>query len=220
MQNRHLLTGVVKSCGAAYALITLRNNSQAPRFFSLRRQGIAGALLLLFSSLLVDAGQQVFDLAGSAVDPLKQAPGKVLVFIFVRTDCPISNRYAPLIQEMNTKYASEAAFSLVFPDKDESAEQIRAYLLEYGYKLPALRDPEHGLVKKSQVKVTPEAALFDLRRNLVYRGRIDNLYQDFGKARRAPTTHELADAIEAASKGMAPPVAAADGIGCFISDLR
>jgi thiol-disulfide isomerase/thioredoxin len=201
------------------ALTTLRNNSHSPGGLSFRRHGIAGVLLLFFASLLA-AAQQGVDLAGAAVDPLKQAPGKVIVLIFVRTDCPISNRYAPVIQEMNAKYASMAAFYLVFPDKDETSEQIRSYLNEYGYKLPALRDPEHALVKKSQVKVTPEVAVFDAKRELVYRGRIDNLYQDFGKARHAATTHELADAIGAAGKGVPPPAAAVDGIGCFISDLR
>jgi thiol-disulfide isomerase/thioredoxin len=174
----------------------------------------------LFAILPVSAGQQVFDLAGSAVDPLKQAPGMVLVLVFVRTDCPISNRYAPLIQKLSAQYAHEAAFLLVFPDNHESAEKIREYQQEYGYRLSALRDPEHALVKKSQVKVTPEVAVFDAKRKLIYHGRIDNLYQDFGKARRAATTHELADAIEAGRKGGAPPVASADGIGCFIADLR
>jgi len=77
-------------------------------------------------------------------------------------------------------------------------------LQEFNYKLPALRDPEHALVKKSGAKVTPEAAVFNSKRDLVYHGRIDDLYREFGKARRAATTHELADAIEAASKGAAP----------------
>lgn len=176
--------------------------------------------MLSFSFLPIAAGQQVFDLTGSVVDPLKQAPGKVIVLVFVRTDCPISNRYAPLIQEMSAKYGHQASFWLVFPDKTETSEKIRTYLQEYGYKLSALRDLEHALVKKSQVKVTPEVAVFNLKRELVYHGRIDNLYQDFGKARRAATTHELADAIEAASKGVALPAAAVDGVGCFISDLQ
>lgn len=202
------------------ALTTLLNSSYSLRELSARRHEIGGVLLVLCASLLLAGGQQAVDLAGTAVDPLKQAAGKVLVLVFVRTDCPISNRYAPLIQEMNVKYASGAAFYLVFPDKDESPEQIRSYLNEYGYKLPALRDLEHALVKKGQVKVTPEVAVFDAKRELVYRGRIDNLYLDFGKARRAATTHELADAIEAASKGVAPPAAAVEGIGCFISDLQ
>jgi len=166
------------------------------------------------------AGQQAFDLGGSPKEPLKETPGKVVVLIFVRTDCPISNRYAPLLQEMSVKYRGEAAFWLVFPDKNESPGSIRSYLQEFNYKLPALRDTEHSLVKKSGANVTPEVAVFNAKRDLVYHGRIDDLYREFGKARRAATTHELADAIEAASKGVAPPSAAAEGIGCFISDLK
>lgn len=68
--------------------------------------------------------------------------------------------------------------------------------------------------------MTPEVAVFNAKRELIYHGRIDNLYEDFGRSRRAATTHELADAIEAASKGVAPPAASADGVGCFISDLQ
>src|SRR5216684_4509826 len=177
----------------------------------------AGLILFVFP---IAAGQQALDLNGSPKDPLKETPGKVVVLVFVRTDCPISNRYAPLLQEMSVKYGSEAAFWLVFPDKNESPESIRSYLQEFKYKLPALRDTKHSLVKKSGAKVTPEVAVFNLKRDLVYHGRIDDLYREFGKARSAATTHELADAIEAASKGVAPPSAAAEGVGCFISDLK
>ncbi len=192
---------------------TLRSSPLAPI-------AIATALMLLAFILPPAAGQQALDLRGSPKDPLKEASGKVVVLVFVRTDCPISNRYAPLLQEMNMKYGREAAFWLVFPDKNESPESIRSYLQEFSYKLPALRDPEHALVKKSGAKVTPEAAVFNLKRELVYRGRIDNLYEEIGRPRRSPTTHELADAIEAASKGVAPSRAAVDGVGCFISDLQ
>src|SRR5882724_4725857 len=179
------------------------------------------AFVFLFGFILsMAAGQQALDLGGSPKDPLKETPGKVVVLVFVRTDCPISNRYAPLLQEMSVKYGREAAFWLVFPDKNESPESIRSYLQEFNYKLPALRDTKHSLVKKTGAKVTPEVAVFNSKRDLVYHGRIDDLYREFGKARRAATTHELADAIEAASKGVAPPSAAAEGVGCFISDLK
>jgi len=176
--------------------------------------------MFLVSILPITAGQQALDVGGSPKDPLKETPGKVVVLVFVRTDCPISNRYAPLLQEMSVKYGGAAAFWLVFPDKNESPENIRSYLQEFSYKLPALRDTEHSLVKKSGAKVTPEVAVFNSKRDLVYHGRIDDLYREFGKARRAATPHELADAIEAASKGVAPPSAAAEGVGCFISDLK
>ncbi len=198
----------------------LHIDSHVFRRVSLARLVIAAVLILFVSILAIAAGPQALDLGGSPKDPLKGTPGKVIVLVFVRTDCPVSNRYAPLIQEMSVKYGHEATFWLVFPDKNESAGQIRNYEQEYAYKLPALRDPDHALVKKSQVKVTPEVGVFDAKRELVYHGRINNLYRDFGKARREATTHELADAIEAASKGVAPPKAAVDGVGCFISDLQ
>jgi thiol-disulfide isomerase/thioredoxin len=193
---------------------------QTLRTISLPRLVFTTVVLFSVLFLPVAEAQQASDLAGAAVDPLKQSPGRIVVLVFVRTDCPLSNRYAPLIQELSVKYARESSFWLVFPDKSKSPEEIRSYLKEYGYKLSALRDPERVLVKKSGVKVTPEVAVFNAKRELVYHGRIDNLYEDFGRSRRAATTHELADSIEAASKGLPPPIISADGVGCFISDLQ
>jgi thiol-disulfide isomerase/thioredoxin len=162
----------------------------------------------------------VFDIHGSADEVLAQGRGKVLVFVFVRTDCPISNRYTPLLQEMSKKYGQQASFRLVFPDRTESSDKIRHYLQEYNYQLPAIRDLDHALVKKTMAKATPEAAVFDAKGELVYHGRIDNLYEHIGQFRRAATTHELAEAIEAASKGLNPPVSTTEAVGCFISDLE
>jgi hypothetical protein len=139
--------------------------------------------------------------------------------VFVRTDCPVSNRYAPLIQKISSHYGDKVGFWLVYLGKTASAEKIRQHESEYGYKLPALRDPQHVLVKQAQVQITPEAAVFDARRRLVYHGRIDNLYEDVGRARPAPTTHELDEAIEAALGGKTPPPNM-PGVGCFIADAE
>jgi hypothetical protein len=138
----------------------------------------------------------------------------------VRTDCPVSNRYAPTIQKISAEQANMVAFWLVYPSKSESAEVIRKHEREYGYKIPALRDPQHALVKESQVQITPEVAVFDANRHLVYHGRIDNLYEDIGRARSAATTHELEDAIVAAINGKRLDVSVAHGVGCYISDVE
>jgi thiol-disulfide isomerase/thioredoxin len=161
-----------------------------------------------------------FDLRGNPVDPLKSAGGKVVVLVFVRTDCPVSNRYAPFIQKLSTEQAGKAAFWLIYPGKSESVEAIRKHEREYGYKIPALRDPQHVLVKESQVQITPEVAVFDASKRLVYHGRIDNLYEDIGRARSTATTHELEDAIFAALTGKSLAVDATHGVGCYISDLE
>lgn len=160
------------------------------------------------------------DLAGKTVDPFDIAGGKPVVFIFVRTDCPVSNRYAPTIQALSTKYAGKAALVLVYPDKSETPAAIEKHLHEYGYKDEALRDIQHNLVKLSQVEITPEAAVFNGKGELIYHGRIDNWYKEFGHARGAPTTHELDDAIAAAlTEGRHVP-ASVGGVGCYISDLQ
>jgi len=175
-------------------------------------------LLLLCG--LSSAQEHVFDLSGKHVDPFQASSGKLLVLVFVRTDCPISNRYAPKIQRLSAQYQHDARFWLVYPDKTESPAAIQRYLGDYRYKLPALRDPQHALVKRGQVQVTPEAAVFDRQGQLVYHGRIDNWYQGFGRARLAPTTHELEDAIRATRSGSRPEVTASNGVGCYISDLE
>jgi AhpC/TSA family len=164
------------------------------------------------------------DLNGVAVDPLKAASGKIVVLIFVRVDCPISNRYSPTIQRISDRFGREnagrVAFWLVYPDRSESAEQIRKHEKEFGYELPALRDVQRLLVTESRAQTTPEAAVFDANRKLVYHGRIDNLFEDFGRARPSATTHELEDAIRAALDGKDVANSSVPAVGCYISDLK
>jgi thiol-disulfide isomerase/thioredoxin len=164
--------------------------------------------------------QTAVDLDGKTVNPLKSNAGQLVVLVFVREDCPVSGRYAPTIQRISEKHQNDARFYLVFPDKSESASDIRKYLRDFRYSIPGLRDPEHALVKKAHAQVTPEAAVFDAKGVLVYHGRVDNLYETFGRARSVPTTHELEDAIEAALAGRAPSNAEVAGVGCYISDLQ
>jgi thiol-disulfide isomerase/thioredoxin len=160
------------------------------------------------------------DLSGKAVNPIEVAAGKPVILIFVRTDCPVSNRYAPTIQALSQKYSGSAVMMLVYPDKTESSAKIEKHLQEYGYKLEALQDPHHALVKLGQVQITPEVAVFNGKGDLIYHGRIDNWYKDFGHARSAPTTHELDDAIQAALNSQHPVPASVGAVGCYISDLQ
>ncbi|PYU10823.1 MAG: hypothetical protein DMG37_18985 [Acidobacteria bacterium] len=178
----------------------------------------AGVVLLAFPFARA-AQKTALHADGTPADPFQEAAGKPAVFVFVRTDCPISNRYAPLIQRISARYRGKAGFWLVYLGKWASRERIRQHESEYGYKLPAMRDPQHALVARAQVQVTPEAAVFDAHQRLIYHGRIDNWYEDLGHSRPAATTHELDDAIQAALTGKAPPPSA-PGVGCYIADAQ
>lgn len=164
--------------------------------------------------------QSGVDLEGHAVNPLTANSNKATVLVFVRRDCPVSGRYAPLIQQISKQFGDQASFWLVYPDKSDSPQEIRKSVAEYGYHLPVLRDPEHALVKLSRVQITPEVAVFDRDQRLVYDGRIDDWYIDLSRARPAPTTHELQNAITAAIERTTVAHKEVRGVGCYISDIE
>ena len=160
------------------------------------------------------------DLDGKPVDAFAASNGRVVVLLFVRTDCPISNRYAPLLQKLSEKYRGRVAFWLVYPDREQMPSQIRTHLRDFHYSIPALRDTRHALVQRAQAKITPEAGVFDSTGRLVYHGRIDNWYEDFGRSRASATTHELDNAISSALDGKTVTPDHAAAVGCYISDLK
>jgi hypothetical protein len=164
---------------------------------------------------------QLLDLDDKPFDLWTDSSAPATVVVFTRGDCPISNRYAPEVRRLCEEFQPRGVrFFLVYVDPQETAESVRAHLAEYEYSIPGLRDPRHGLVEETGATVTPEAVVFDSERKIAYRGRIDNLFADFGKARPAATTHELADAIAATLAG--EPVAAPEtkAVGCYIGDLK
>ncbi len=167
---------------------------------------------------------ELFDLAGRRVNPWAEAGARATVFLFVRADCPISNRYAPEVRRLVQEFAARGvAFKLVYVDPTEPSQEIREHMREYGYRMAALRDNEHALVKVTGVSVTPEVAVFvpgQSGARMVYRGRIDDQYVDFGKTRPAPTTHDLEDILQAIVHGKAVTTQTTRAVGCFIQDLR
>jgi len=73
------------------------------------------------------------------------------------------------------------------------------------------------------VQVTPEVVVFVPGRTgqkMVYRGRIDDWYVDFGKARPAPTTHDLEQVLQEIVAGRQVTPETTHAIGCFIADLK
>ena len=181
---------------------------------------IPALLIVSLISCTFAGAQQGRNLRGSPEDPFANSGDKVVVLVFLRRDCPVSGRYAPSIRQISERYADRANFWLVYPDKSDSPEAIQKSVDEYGYRLPVLRDPDHALVKLAHVQITPEVGVFDRNRKLVYDGRIDDWYIDISRARPTPTTHELEDAIRAASTGKSVARTEVRGVGCYISDLQ
>jgi hypothetical protein len=109
-------------------------------------------------------------------------------------------------------------FYLVYADPALNAADARKHYLDYGYKCSALLDPKHILARKAGATVTPEAAVFLPDGREVYRGRINDLYVDYGKARFAPTTNDLRDVLELIAQDRAVQERTTVAVGCHIPD--
>jgi thiol-disulfide isomerase/thioredoxin len=179
------------------------------------------AVLLLLGSVLVLAADPVFsDIEGAPHNPFR-SNSAVRVFLFVRTDCPITNRYAPELQRIADEYRNNSVqFWLIYADRSETVANVRQQLSQYRFPGHALFDPHHLLVQRAQALVAPEAAVFDSGGKLLYHGRIDNRWVDVGKARPSATVHDLENVIAAALHGHPVKPAETRAIGCALADIE
>ncbi len=92
------------------------------------------------------------------------------VDLFVATDCPIANGYAPEIERLHLAYREKGvAFRLVFPDRDLAEDEVRRHLADYGITAPFVIDRDHALVNRAKATTTPEVVLFDRTGGILYR---------------------------------------------------
>ena len=161
----------------------------------------------------------ITDLNGLPLDPFAPGGKRATVLLFITNDCPISNAYAPEVKRLCDAYMPQRVdFYLVYADPALTAADARKHYQDYGYKCSALLDPTHVLARKAGATVTPEAAVFLPDGREVYRGRINDLYVDFGKARFAPTTNDLRDVLELIAHDRPVAVRTTVAVGCHIPD--
>jgi len=97
-------------------------------------------------------------------------------------------------------------------------KEIEAHLREFNLPdIPVIHDAKRSLVAASGVSVTPEAAVVGKQGEILYRGRIDNLYEALGKPRRNVTEHDLRNALDAILQNRKVPIARTQAIGCYIT---
>jgi hypothetical protein len=151
---------------------------------------------------------------GTLADP---SPARWTGLIFVRTDCPVSNQYAPEIKRICSEYASRGMQCLlVYADPYDTIEAVRRHHAEFGYSLPAVLDPGHALVARAGATITPEAAVFTPGATLAYSGRIDNLYNELGRPRQQVTERDLRNALDDLIAGRTVRKPRTPATGCFI----
>lgn len=165
-----------------------------------------------------DADLPLIDIEGVSHGTLQRpARGRWSTLIFVSTDCPVSNRYAPAIRRICAEYEPAGAqCTLVYTDAGLPENDIRRHAAEFRLDLPVVLDPERVLVARAGATTTPQAAVFGEDGALAYSGRIDDFHAELGRTRHAATEHDLRNALDDLVAGRAVRKPRADPLGCYI----
>lgn len=143
-----------------------------------------------------------------------------VALVFILSDCPIANSYAPEFNRLHAEFSSRGvSLLLIHADPDLTETAAREHAGEYRLECPVVVDPQQIWVRRAGATATPEAAVFSPQGELLYRGRIDDRYAGLGKRRTEVTTRDLRDALEAILAGQPVPQPRTEAIGCPIPVL-
>jgi hypothetical protein len=207
--------------------------SASSRLCTSRRQAIAifaaslGSLLASPWASAEDAFPYGTSIDGKPVTQFAAENTRFIATIFVATDCPISNRYLPLLARLSRQFDPRVLFWLVYPNPGDTLAAARAHRSQFFPVAPLVQlvAPDPRFLAFAKVHVTPEAAIFHadpppsgsiMSRPVLWHGRIDDRYLTFGTQRPAATRHDLSDALSAALAGRQPTPPAAPPVGCAI----
>lgn len=164
---------------------------------------------------------RVRDAEGKELEPLVGKDRRATVLFFISHECPISNRYAPEVNRIIAEFSpKKIACYIVYAEGDLDPNVAAKHARDYGYRCPALLDTRHELVKKTGVTITPEVAVLAPGGEILYRGRINDLYVDLGRPRQQPTVHDLRSALNSVVSGKPVAVRFTRAIGCMIQPLK
>jgi peroxiredoxin len=140
---------------------------------------------------------------------------KGVALIFLGTECPVSNFYAPEYGRLARAFAERGVlFYGIHPDPELTADAAAKHAAEYRIPFPVLLDPTQAVTRQAGVPVVPYAVVLSPGGQVLYRGRIDDRYTPEGVRREVPTTRDLENALQAVAEGKAAPVAQTKAFGC------
>jgi peroxiredoxin len=181
-------------------------------------------MAVLLPTLLLAMTTLAVDLNGRPVTQLATPGTQAVVLFFAASDCPVSNRYIPEIQQLIKQFEPQGVrVWFVYPNPSDTADVVRAHDLEFSLHADTALDTSQTLTRMAHATTTPEAAVFVPRNGAlqeVYRGRIDDRYLALGTERPHATHHDLEEAIRAVLAGKLVPQPGGPPVGCSIVTLH
>ncbi len=198
------------------------NNLRTVRLFVvLTMAGILNSELSVVANA-IEIGQQVEELNFKDIRYLPRTLAdfgekKAYVLFFTNTDCPLVQRYMPVLMRLDETYGPEGVqFIAVNVGRDDSIKDMASHALQYGALFPFVKDVDGSVTRNLGVQRTPEVAVLDSKMKLVYRGRINSQYRLGGVSPNAGRA-DLEEAIKEVISGQTVSVAETPVDGCKIT---
>ena len=143
---------------------------------------------------------------------------KILIIIFTCNHCPYAQAYEDRIIQLQTMYKERNVQVIAINSnedknyKEDSFENMKIRAKKKDFNFPYLRDESQEVAKAYGAEVTPDVFVFDNKRILKYRGRIDDNWENPDKVKQ----HNVRDAVGALLRGEEVKVKEAKAIGCSI----
>src|SRR6185295_6406733 len=110
---------------------------------------------------------------------------KAVALVFMTTECPISREYVPELNRLAESCKDQPVkFFGVISDRGTTLADAVKFRDEFKIKFPILFDGSCELAQALRPTHVPEAFVLDTAAQVVYRGRIDDLYGDLRKKRQ------------------------------------
>jgi peroxiredoxin/mono/diheme cytochrome c family protein len=156
------------------------------------------------------------DAAGNEHSLADLKDAKLVVVLFLGTECPLARLYAPRLNELAATYAKRGVrFVGINSNVQDTPQEIADYVREYDISFPVLHDPANVVADQFQAVRTPEAFVLDGSRVVRYHGRIDGQFMP-GLLKTKNPRRDLACAIDELLAGREVSQSEVEAVGCFI----
>ncbi len=140
----------------------------------------------------------------------------LVVLAFLGTECPLAKLYSVRLQEIANDYRSRGVRVVaVISNRQDSLEEIASFARRQELEFPILKDAGNEFADQMGAERTPEIFVFDARRTIRYRGRVDDQY-GIGYVREQPRRHDLKIALDELLAGREVSLARTEAVGCII----
>jgi peroxiredoxin/mono/diheme cytochrome c family protein len=142
---------------------------------------------------------------------------KAIVVVFVGTECPLSNAFLAVLDDMHREYADKGVAVLgINSNSQDTAERVAAHARKFELHFPVLKDADNTVADQFGAKRTPEAFVLGPDGAVLYHGRVDDQF-GIGYSRPGkPSRRDLGIALDEVLAGKPVSVARTEVVGCFI----